>query len=78
MLLRDLVVGVDGKLSHTKLWPNVASAVATVVFVYKGFHGTLTAEEWYAYLGGVGGYSVIIQGIRAFGRQPVPGAANDQ
>ena len=78
MSLRDLVAGVDGKLSHTKLWPNIASAVATAVFAFKGFKGTLTADEWFVYLGCVGGYSAIIQGIRAFGRQPSPGASNDQ
>ncbi|KIP18653.1 hypothetical protein KY49_3310 [Burkholderia sp. MSHR3999] len=78
MALRDLITGIDGKLSHTKLWPNIASAVATGVFAFKGFHGSLTAEEWYAYLGCVGGYSAIIQGIRAFGRPPVQGGSSDQ
>ncbi|MGS0980623.1 hypothetical protein [Burkholderia glumae] len=65
MALRDLVTGIDGRLSHTKLWPNVASLAATVVFVYKGFRDQLTVEEWLVYLGCVGGYSVCITAIAA-------------
>ncbi|AOJ13166.1 MULTISPECIES: hypothetical protein [Burkholderia] len=78
MSLRDLIAGVDGKLSHTKLWPNVASAVATAVFAFKGYKGTLVVEEWYAYLACVGGYSAVITGISAFARKPASGGSNDQ
>lgn len=78
MALRDLVAGVDGKLSHTKLWPNIASAVATAVFGWKGFKGTLTDSEWLIYLACVGGYSAVITGIRAFSRPTATGASNDQ
>ncbi|MGX5880884.1 hypothetical protein MJS38_23375, partial [Burkholderia gladioli] len=66
MALRDLVAGIDGRLSHAKLWPNIASAAATSVFLYKGFRGQLNVEEWLVYLGCVGGYSVCITAIAAF------------
>lgn len=71
MALRDLIAGNDGKLSHSKLWPNVASAVATGMFIYQGIAHTLTFDIWLAYLGCVGGYSAVIQAIGAWrgGRQ---------
>lgn len=70
MALRDLITGVDGKLSHTKLWPNVASAVATGMFVYVGVKGQLTFDVWLAYLGCVGGYSAVIQAIGVWRGRP--------
>lgn len=66
MALRDLISGNDGKLSHAKLWPNVASAAATAVFTYQGFTHQLTATTWLIYLACVGGYSAVIQAIGAF------------
>ena len=50
-----------GRLSHTKLWPNVANAVATVVFVRAGWQGQLTADIWWAYLACVGGYTAVMR-----------------
>ncbi|WP_293766373.1 hypothetical protein [uncultured Aquitalea sp.] len=73
MALRDLVTGADGKLSHSKLWPNVASAAATVMFCWKGWKGTDTYDIWLVYLACVGGYSAIVQGIAAF-KKPAPAA----
>ncbi|VVE59823.1 hypothetical protein PCA31118_00027 [Pandoraea captiosa] len=67
MTWRDLVTGVDGRLSHTKLWPNIASAVATGMFIYQGVKGTLTNDTWLIYLGCVGGYSAVITAIVARG-----------
>jgi hypothetical protein len=66
MALRDLISGVDGKLSHAKLWPNVASAVATGMFIYQGVTKQLTFDTWLIYLGCVGGYSAIIQALGAW------------
>lgn len=67
----DLITGHDGKLSHAKLWPNIASAVATGMFIYQGYRGQLTFDTWLIYLGCVGGYSAIIQAIGAYrGRAP--------
>ncbi|WP_047243728.1 hypothetical protein [Chromobacterium subtsugae] len=54
-----------GRLSHSKLWANVACAVATGMFVYQGVAGTLTAEVWLIYLGVVGGYSAARSWIAA-------------
>lgn len=61
----ELIEGLDGKLSHARLWPNIASAVATIVFTYRGLTGALLPEEWLIYLGCVGSYSAVIQGIEA-------------
>lgn len=66
MALRELVEGIDGKLSHTKLWPNIASAAATVIFLYQGFRDKLTLDTWIVYLVCVGGYSVLITALAVF------------
>ena len=58
MHLSDLVTNpATGRLSHTKLWANVASASATGLFVYQGVQGTLGADVWLIYLGTLGSYS---------------------
>ncbi|AAQ59819.1 hypothetical protein [Chromobacterium violaceum] len=58
MGLADLIQNpATGRLSHSKLWANVACAAATGMFVYQGVAGTLTADVWLIYLGVVGGYS---------------------
>lgn len=44
-----------GKISHSKLWANVAAAAATYKFVLLP---DLDADIWIAYLGLVGGYAV--------------------
>lgn len=56
--LADLVTDHDtGRLSHTRLWSNVAYAAATFLFVYSGVKGTLPSEVWFIYLGCVGGFT---------------------
>jgi hypothetical protein len=58
MKVSDLFTNpATGRLSHSKLWANVACAVATVMFIQQGWRGTLGADIWLAYLGMVGGYS---------------------
>ncbi|BAK76473.1 hypothetical protein NH8B_2087 [Pseudogulbenkiania sp. NH8B] len=58
MHLSDLVTNpATGRLSHTKLWANVACASATGLFVYQGVQGTLGADVWLTYLGTLGCYS---------------------
>lgn len=58
MKVSDLFTNpATGRLSHSKLWANVACAVATLMFIQQGWHGTLGADIWLAYLGMVGGYS---------------------
>ena len=58
MKVSDLFTNpASGRLSHSKLWANVACAVATGMFVYQGIAGLLTTDTWLVYLGVVGGYS---------------------
>lgn len=59
MKLSDLVTNPQtNRLSHTKLWANVACAASTAVFIKQGFAGTLSSDGWLVYLGVVGGYAV--------------------
>lgn len=52
MKLADLVRDSStGQLSHTKLWANIAYAVATVSFGWMNFKGTASADIWFIYLG---------------------------
>lgn len=53
MKLIDLI-SRDGKLSHTKIWANVAYLAATVGFVRSAWTGTATYDIWLVYLGVVG------------------------
>ncbi|ANW48792.1 hypothetical protein N4S61_06765 [Burkholderia pseudomallei] len=77
MSLTDLITGHDGKLSHAKLWPNIASAVATGMFIYQGIRNQLTFDTWLIYLGCVGGYSAVIQALAAWRGRPSKERAND-
>ncbi|KUY80124.1 MULTISPECIES: hypothetical protein [unclassified Burkholderia] len=77
MSLSDLITGHDGKLSHAKLWPNIASAVATLMFIYQGYRNQLTFDTWLIYLGCVGGYSAVIQALAAWRGRPSKEAVND-
>jgi hypothetical protein len=66
MSLVDLLQNpATGRLSHSKLWANIACASATGMFIYQGAMGTLTAEVWLIYLGVVGGYSAARSWIAA-------------
>lgn len=58
MRLSDMFTNpASGRLSHSKLWANVACASATGMFIYQGVAGQLTTDTWLVYLGVVGGYS---------------------
>lgn len=59
MKWRDFITdAADGsKVSHTKVWSNIAYAAATVVFVVQALNQTLQAEVWLIYLGVVGAHS---------------------
>ena len=39
------------RLSHSRLWANIACASATIMFLVNGWRGALTAEIWLIYLG---------------------------
>lgn len=67
MAVLDLISDArTGKLSHTKLWGNLANATATGMFVYQGVTAQLTPAIWLAYLGTVGGYVAVLRGISAW------------
>lgn len=76
--LRDLFADpATGRLSHTRLWSNVGSAVATVLFAKVGWTGELSAEVWAIYLAGVCGSAAISKALslkyQAQGQQSTPG-----
>ena len=43
-----------GRLSHTKLWANVAYLSASIAFCWMSYKGTATSEIWLIYLGVLG------------------------
>ncbi len=51
---RDLILTPKGNISHTKLWANVAYAVATFIMVHTALKGTVTWDLLLAYVGTVG------------------------
>ncbi|WP_046158007.1 hypothetical protein [Chromobacterium vaccinii] len=54
------------RLSHSRLWANIACAAATIMFLVNGWRGTLTADIWLIYMGVVGGYSATLRLIAAY------------
>lgn len=61
-----------GKVSHSKLWANVACAAATYKFVVAP---DAPSEIWAIYLGIVGGYAVA-RSFVSVKRQETENAAN--
>ncbi len=47
--LNDLVCR-DGKLSHTKLWSNIAYGVFTWAIIYKTVNNTASDDLWMIYI----------------------------
>jgi hypothetical protein len=45
------------RVSHTKVWSNVAYLAATVVFILQAYKGSLTSDVWFIYLGIVGAHT---------------------
>lgn len=75
MPLRDLITNPrNQRLSHSKLWANVACAAATGLFVYQGVHDMLSPEIWLIYLGLVGGYAAALRLIAAWRGRERPDA----
>ncbi|XLM20979.1 hypothetical protein MKD33_01630, partial [Chromobacterium piscinae] len=54
------------RISHSRLWANVACAAATIMFLVDGWRGALSADIWLIYLGVVGGYSASLRMIAAY------------
>lgn len=76
MTIGDLIKNpATGRLSHSKLWANIACASSTVMFLANGWRGTLTADIWLIYMGSVGGYSAARSWIAT--RRDVKGGGND-
>ena len=61
--LAELVCSQDGRLSHTRLWSNVAYLVATWMFIRTNLVAPLPVEYWLAYLGVIGGHTAISKAI---------------
>lgn len=48
--MKELITGTDGKLSHTKIWSNIANATSTWIVIKMAFLGTLTPDIFMIYL----------------------------
>jgi hypothetical protein len=69
--LLDLVTDPStGRLSHSRLWSNVGSLAAVVVFVKVGWTGQLSAEVWAFFLAGVCGHAAVSKALSLKYRQP--------
>lgn len=55
MKLKELITDEAGKLSHSKIWANIAYAAGTVKFIMLP---DPSSDVWMAYLGIVGGAAV--------------------
>jgi hypothetical protein len=75
--LSDLVTSNtgSGRLSHTKLWSNIAYGVATYAMVRLTNAGTLSAEMLLVYLGAVGASATASKVIAA--RYAAKATSND-
>lgn len=49
MNLKEFITGENGKLSHTKLWSNVAYATMTFIVIFMAIKGTLLLDMFIAY-----------------------------
>jgi len=59
MNLKDLITNESDKLSHTKVWANIAYAAAT----YKFMFSVVTPDIWLIFLGIVGAHGVASKAI---------------
>ena len=55
MKLSDMVMNSNGKLSHTKVWTNIAYLAATVKFIMQD----APPDIWLIYLGVVGAHGLL-------------------
>lgn len=56
MNIKDLITddANPDRISHTKLWSNIAHLTATAVFIKQAWANTLDYDIWLIYLGIVG------------------------
>ena len=66
MSILDLISSQSSeRLSHTKLWTNIAYAVASAVVILQNERGTLTTELLLIYLAVVGAHGAASKWISA-------------
>ena len=54
-MITDIITNLEGKVSHSKLWCNIAYLAGTIKFIMIP---APTADIWMAYLGIVGGAAI--------------------
>ncbi len=50
MNMRELITDNDGKLSHTKIWSNIANATSTGIVIKMAAMATLTPDIFMIYV----------------------------
>lgn len=53
------LISSGGKVSHNKVWSNIAYGLASMAFVYEVLHDQDTEWLWLIYLGVVGGSQLV-------------------
>lgn len=48
--MKELITDVDGKLSHTKIWSNIANATSTAIVVKMAYASTLSPDIFMIYV----------------------------
>lgn len=59
MSIKDMITNSDGKLSHTKVWTNIAYAAATAKFIIED----APPDIWLIYLGVVGAHGLLSKAV---------------
>jgi len=57
--IKQTITTNNDRVSQSKIWANVGSAVATWVIIYMTLHDRMTWEIFFAYLGTVAGFTQI-------------------
>lgn len=57
MQIKDLLIEND-KLSHTKLWSNIAYAVGSAVVIIQAYKGSLSVDIFGVYMAVVGLHTI--------------------
>ena len=67
-MIQDIITNMEGKVSHSKLWCNIAYLAGTIKFIMIP---APTADIWMAYLGIVGAAALASKYISMkFGTSP--------
>lgn len=59
MNFKDLFTDHNGKLSHTRLWSNIAYGAATVIVLWYAYKLQLSWDMFLSYLGVVGSATAV-------------------